>query len=98
MERAEQLATVRERVGVGADEELPAFTTFGGCPLIYVDNEHHILCAKCANLTSKEDFTYSFWPVDVDVLWELTEQCSNCDGMIIGAYGNDDLWDAVEEE
>ena len=57
----------------------------GGYPLYYVDNEHNVLCAKCA---SRE--RYSTVAIEACVNWEYKYYCEECGQRIESAYGVDE--------
>ena len=63
---------------------LPAYTSLGSYPIIYLDKRDRCLCADCAN-----DPECEIGPaVLCDVLWEGDPvECEGCGGEIETAYG-----------
>jgi hypothetical protein len=86
-----------ERVGLTSRGQLPAYTTYGGYPLVYLTSECETLCADCATadyfgwlyaLGTCDGWQYDP-PVMVDVYYEgPDETCANCNSAIPSAYGD----------
>jgi len=71
---------------LNSNGELDAFAWPGGYPIIYLDKENSVLCAKCAtkSLNDEDDK-----PVACDVYYEgPTLQCDGCNADIESAYGD----------
>ena len=70
---------------------LPAFTDFGGHPLIYVTVGGDVLCAACAtrSVDSPDGDTDPVRAADVH--WEGPDEiCAGCNTPIPSAYGDPD--------
>lgn len=60
---------------------LPAFSSIGGYPIVYVRNGHETLCPNCA---SKENEVLESF-----IHWEgSSHYCEDCNKEIESAYGN----------
>lgn len=70
--------------------ELPAYAWPGGYPIIYLDKENSVLCAKCATKSLNDpDEVSQFKPVAYDVFYEgAADQCAQCNVTIESAYGD----------
>jgi len=72
--------------------KLPEFAWPGGYPILYLDKENSVLCAKCANTldTVEEDWSDDK-PTAYFIYWEgPAEICEECNCDIESAYGNPD--------
>jgi hypothetical protein len=75
--------------------ELPAHTWPGGYPILYLDGENNVLCAKCATKShnDSDEFPKSK-PVAFYIHYEGTpDSCDQCGIETESAYG-----DSTEEE
>lgn len=71
----------------GTVGELPAFSSYGGYPIFYLNNHNDILCPDCANDHAEYDETI----IDYDVNWEDDSlYCDHCSGRIESAYGEEE--------
>ncbi len=84
---------IRALVGIQPGETFPRFTSLGSYPLIYLDKDGEVLCAKCADEETEE-------LQGADVFLEGSpEQCAGCNKEIKSAYGDpDDEEDEEDEE
>jgi hypothetical protein len=72
----------------GSDGKLPAFTSFGCYPLLYLDRHDNVLCPECANGYEPGDDDA---PVDVGENWEDPAlHCDECSARIESAYAEDE--------
>jgi hypothetical protein len=72
----------------GALAPLPALTSIGCYPLIYVTAAGDVLCADCAT-SAMDDDAECDPPIAVDTYLEgPDERCENCYVAIPSAYGN----------
>lgn len=64
--------------------ELPAFTSVGSYPILYLDREENCLCAACAS----KEWEESGHKPRGDVYWEGEPiDCDECGEEIASAYG-----------
>jgi hypothetical protein len=71
-----------------SDGTLTAYAWPGGYPVIYLDGDNSVLCAKCATESLKDDIC-SFRAVAADIHYEgPAEICENCNAEIPSAYGD----------
>jgi len=72
----------------GSDGLLPSFAWPGEYPIIYIDRECEVVCAKCAT-TIVDDSETDVEIVAADIYWEgPTMFCAECNCAIESAYGD----------
>ncbi len=81
------MANLPERL---SDGSLPAYARSGGYPVIYLDRENSVLCARCATKSLDDpDEVPQFKPVAFDIYYEGPDTCcKQCGVAIESAYGD----------
>lgn len=99
------LKRVRRSIGLEVNrDKLPAYTSVGGYPLLYICADGGALCPECANAeitqideARKERYSSGWKVVGADVYYEGSVcYCDNCNRGIESAYGNP--WEGEETE